>query len=453
MFSSKSRKEFKQAEKLISQGAFAEAINLLKTLEGAKDIDPLEITSLVNKAKEGITKNKLNMAQKALQSSNFNEAITILSSLESETEAYPEITSFLEQAKSGLLNQRIGIIKDAIRRKNFDHAANMLQLLGKEYPDNSEIINLSEQVQYAKQESQQKLIRRRKNIRKIQITFGGIIAFICICLILLVLIGNAAQERQEKKEKTQTQQAVEDELRELERGKQTATRRSEETQIAVLQTATVVTWTPTSTSTYTPTSTLTPTYTKTPVPTKTFTPTTTFTTTTTYTPTQTPSPTNSPTITLTPSITPTFTATRPTNTPRPSPTQTLQERAETIIKNTTDTGLRDRDVETVIANESVVTLRYHLREAVLSTGEYRDQADRDFKLIICHLREEGFTGQDFQFTGLAPGTNSFGENVTLEAVEMIMSAETAARMNCDNIDSINLSVIAERYSVHPSIDD
>lgn len=158
-------------------------------------------------------------------------------------------------------------------------------------------------------------------------------------------------------------------------------------------------------------------------------------------------PSNTPTATYTPSNTP-----LPSNTPRPTATRTMQEEVEGLIKNTDDTGLRDSDVESVTVNANSIYLRYRLKEAVLSTGELREQADEDYKLIACHLHDRGYQ-QTFAMTALAEGTDAFGNKVWLEAVEITVSPSNVSRFNCDDVNSINLSVIASQYYVHPSIDD
>ncbi len=171
------------------------------------------------------------------------------------------------------------------------------------------------------------------------------------------------------------------------------------------------------------------------------------------TPTSTLTPTLTPSATFTPSITPLPSDTPlPSNTPRPTATRTMQEEVERLIKNTEDTELSDSDVESVTVNRNSIYLRYRLKEAVLSTGELREQADKDYKLIACHLYDRGYT-QEFAMTALAEGTDAFGNKVWLEAVEITVSPSNVARFNCDDVDSINLSVIANQYYVHPSIDD
>lgn len=137
----------------------------------------------------------------------------------------------------------------------------------------------------------------------------------------------------------------------------------------------------------------------------------------------------------------------PTVVPTAKATQSLDEIASSIIRNTVGTELRDSDVEMVIANDRVVTLRYHLRETGLPFF-YKLQADTDFVLLVCNLRKNGFTTQTFQFSADAPVTDSFGNKVYVEAVEMILAPETAARINCDNPKGVVLEDIAERYTVN-----
>lgn len=185
----------------------------------------------------------------------------------------------------------------------------------------------------------------------------------------------------------------------------------------------------------------------------------------TFTPTASFTPTFTPSITLTASDTPLPSNTPfpsdtplPTNTPRPTltptdvPTRTPQEEAERAIKNTRGTGLRDQDVERVIVNDRVVTLRYRFLRHFSDTDEYLDQAQKDFGLIICNLLSKGFTTQTFQFTGLIPTVDSFGNEGWSEGVEMILPADVAQQINCDNLEAVNFENIAERYDIHPLLD-
>lgn len=171
------------------------------------------------------------------------------------------------------------------------------------------------------------------------------------------------------------------------------------------------------------------------------------------TPTDTPTATASPTITLTPSQTPLPSDTPiPTDTPAPTATRTIEEEAANLIMNTRNTSLKDANIEDANVNTQtkVIVLRYAMEEALI-TSQYRTEADRDFILIICNLRDHGFEEYEYWFTATAPGTNSFGNDIQIEALEIELSAATAAKINCDNTSSVNLEDIAERYDLHPDL--
>lgn len=117
----------------------------------------------------------------------------------------------------------------------------------------------------------------------------------------------------------------------------------------------------------------------------------------------------------------------------------LADEAESIIKNTDGTGLRDDDVERVVANHLVVTLRYGLHEQ-----NRAGQANRDFALIACNLWDHGFLAQDFQFTATMNGGKQ-------EAVEMILPASAREFIDCNNPENVSMALYAERYDIHKDL--
>jgi hypothetical protein len=134
--------------------------------------------------------------------------------------------------------------------------------------------------------------------------------------------------------------------------------------------------------------------------------------------------------------------------PQATSTRTPADFAEFIVKNTHDTRMGDSDVRNFALNEDtkVIVLRFAMDEA-LTVSMYRDYADTDMLLIACSLMANGFTSYDFWFTATAPGTNSFGEDIEIEAVEVELSADAASRVNCNNLSAVVLENIATRYDL------
>ena len=117
----------------------------------------------------------------------------------------------------------------------------------------------------------------------------------------------------------------------------------------------------------------------------------------------------------------------------------LEDNAEHLIKNTRGTVLSDNDVERVIANELVVTLRFELQK-----NDRARQANSDFTLIACNLWANGFTYQTFQFTATMSGGQP-------EAVEMILPPTARELIDCENPESVSMALYAERYDIHPEL--
>lgn len=117
----------------------------------------------------------------------------------------------------------------------------------------------------------------------------------------------------------------------------------------------------------------------------------------------------------------------------------LADRAEFIIINTKEVGLRANEIETMVANHLVVTLRYGLHEE-----NRAGQANRNFALIACNLWDHGFTAQTFQFTATMNGGRQ-------EAVEMILPPTARDLIDCDNPENVSMALYAERYDVHKDL--
>lgn len=109
------------------------------------------------------------------------------------------------------------------------------------------------------------------------------------------------------------------------------------------------------------------------------------------------------------------------------------------------------DIETLVVNDIVVTIRFPLSD--IGEWSMRREIEDLFPELVCELREAGLTGRTYQLTGTIGLVDSFGNTSRGEGVEMIIPAANVARLNCDEsaIYNIDLSVVAERYDVHPAL--
>jgi hypothetical protein len=142
----------------------------------------------------------------------------------------------------------------------------------------------------------------------------------------------------------------------------------------------------------------------------------------------------------------------PTNTPTPipSPTDTPEDMAIAAFSAAISRS-RVESIETLVVNDIVVTIRFPLSD--LSAGAARSEIENLFPKLVCELKEIGLTGRTYQLTGTISLIDAFGNTSIGEGVEMIIPAENVARLNCDEstIYGINLSIVAERYDIHPAL--
>lgn len=153
------------------------------------------------------------------------------------------------------------------------------------------------------------------------------------------------------------------------------------------------------------------------------------------------------TITPIPSETPIPSATATiTNTPMPTPTLGPESVAETAFINVFG---RNREIQTLIVNERVVTIRFPLTD--LSVRSARFEAETRLVDLTCALREAGFTGRTYQITGTIMLVDDFGNTFPGEGVEAIIPAEVVQQINCENMALVDLAAIAERFDLHPAL--
>lgn len=155
-----------------------------------------------------------------------------------------------------------------------------------------------------------------------------------------------------------------------------------------------------------------------------------------------------PSVTMTntplPSPTPTV-----TNTPMLSATPSLEDIAIEAVEDAM-TAKRD-DIEMLIVNDIVVTLRFPLND--VSAGFARREAELMFPQLVCNLRDGGLVNRDYQITGMIDVVDALGNSSTAKGVEMILPWSVTEQLNCENVFNINLAMVAERWSVSPLLQE
>ncbi len=138
-----------------------------------------------------------------------------------------------------------------------------------------------------------------------------------------------------------------------------------------------------------------------------------------------------------------------TNTPVPSATLSLEDIAIEAVEDAM-TAKRD-DIEMLIVNDIVVTLRFPLNN--VSAGFARREAELMFPQLVCNLRDGGLVNRDYQITGMIDVVDALGNRSTAKGVEMILPWSVTEQLNCENVFNINLAVVAERWSVSPLLEE
>lgn len=144
-----------------------------------------------------------------------------------------------------------------------------------------------------------------------------------------------------------------------------------------------------------------------------------------------------------------------TSAPRSSSGSPSDERALQLVLDTPGIKLRERDIDFLYANTEtkVISLRYALRPAALSVSEYLSQVENDFPRIVCKLRQNGFSAYEYWIDATAKGTDANGNDVIVKAVDMKLTSAESIRLNCSNLNAIDLSTVATRYVVHPDLQE
>lgn len=131
----------------------------------------------------------------------------------------------------------------------------------------------------------------------------------------------------------------------------------------------------------------------------------------------------------------------------PEVTQTAEERAREVFEGV----FGSRELEQLLVNDLVVTLRFPLTD--LSAGSARFEAEHRFVELACELKDAGFTGLTYQITGTITVVDNFGNTHPAEGAELILPSDSIAQMNCENQTYIDLNSIAERFDLHPALQD
>lgn len=234
-------------------------------------------------------------AKKLIRKQKWNEALAVLDSFSPDSDVtQKEIDYAIQEAKAGLLARQKTFARQLIKNKKYQDALDLLGPLASENPNHSELSRLIGQAQDGLEHSTS---RGGGWANKwVRIVVGSFVALV----ILAIIVPSPDEETDgdRSQQGTQTANAL--------IVQRTATQRAKNTEVALFETATAVTWTPTAT------------YTSSPSPTKTLTPTSTLSPTKTLSPTPTATATNTLTLTTTPTVSVTPTSTK-TNTPTITP--------------------------------------------------------------------------------------------------------------------------------------
>ncbi len=198
------------------------------------------------------SKRALKQVKKLVRKQKWNEALAVLNNLSPDSDVtQDEIDSVIREAKAGLLARQIKIAKQLINKKKYQDALDMLGPMVSENPDHAELIRLIGQAQDGIEHSAS--WRFGWDNKWVRIVVGSVVALV----ILGILVPSPDEETDgdRNQQRTQTTNAS--------IAQSTATQLSKNTEVALFESATAVTWTPTAT----PTSSITPTSTKTDTPT------------------------------------------------------------------------------------------------------------------------------------------------------------------------------------------
>ena len=168
----------------------------------------------------------------------------------------------------------------------------------------------------------------------------------------------------------------------------------------------------------------------------------------TFTPSVTPTVTATATATATATVTPTYTPSHTatvTLTPTYTPTRSPEDVARDAYREAMGRSRLD-DLDRLIVNERIVTIRFALGSFPITTAE------TFYPQLVCELRGAGLTGRTYQITGTVNLVDNFGNVFEGEGVEMILYWDTISQINCGSPHNVNLPAIADRWDVHPALD-
>lgn len=131
----------------------------------------------------------------------------------------------------------------------------------------------------------------------------------------------------------------------------------------------------------------------------------------------------------------------PTDTPTRSPEDVARDAYREAMGRS-----RLDDLDRLIVNERIVTIRFALGSFPITTAE------TFYPQLVCELRGAGLTGRTYQITGTVNLVDNFGNVFEGEGVEMILYWDTISQINCGSPHNVNLPAIADRWDVHPALD-
>lgn len=109
----------------------------------------------------------------------------------------------------------------------------------------------------------------------------------------------------------------------------------------------------------------------------------------------------------------------------------------------------DRIIESLSATPSSIEIHFPLTN--LSADLAAWEGNYRFAKFACALRAAGFTAHTYRFAGSIQLVDAYGNTRTATGVMMYLSRDTISRLNCSNVDFIDLSRVADQYDVNEAL--
>lgn len=163
------------------------------------------------------------------------------------------------------------------------------------------------------------------------------------------------------------------------------------------------------------------------------------------TPSSTPAPTDTPTATIEPS------PTIPTETPTMTPTLSPADKAAQVVRDLHDTDISDNDLrDSTSAYDDRAVLKIFLSQSAVSTEAVIRQVRHDYPLLICALRNAGFTNR-VVITGTANFVDAAGNSTEQKAIEVQMDEAKLTALDCADLSSFDILTTNDGLYIHPGV--